>query len=93
VLNGKLTSPQGQIDKLTVKVDAQGNVNWQQFRTVQLAASPSPRPGAAPLATPGKSNASPSPKASPAPSPATASPTAKSADELLNDPNATDGFD
>jgi hypothetical protein len=97
VLNGKLTSPQGQIDKLTVKVDAQGNVNWQQFRTVQLVASPAPRPGASPLTTPGKSAASPaaspSPQASPAASPATASPTAKSADELLNDPNATDGFD
>jgi Domain of unknown function (DUF4333) len=49
VTNGKLTSPQGQIDKLVIKVDATGNVNWQQYRTIQAAASPSPgaspRPG------------------------------------------------
>jgi hypothetical protein len=96
VLNGKLTAPQGQIDKLTVKVDAQGNVNWQQFRTVQLAASPLPRPGASSAATPGKSAATPgkSPTLSPTASPtASPQPSAKSAEELLQDPNATDGFD
>jgi hypothetical protein len=92
VTNGKLTSPQGQIDKLVIKVDAQGNVNWQQYRTIQTIAT-SPSPGAA---LPGSSAAAKTPATdSSAPSPVSTapSPTAKSAEDLLNAPNATDGFD
>jgi hypothetical protein len=90
VTNGKLTSPQGQIDKLVVKVDATGNVNWQQYRTIQSVASPIASPVAAPL--PG---VSPRPAASVAkprtvPSPA---PAGKTAEEALDKPGATDGFD
>ncbi|NJR39095.1 MAG: hypothetical protein HC781_09970 [Leptolyngbyaceae cyanobacterium CSU_1_4] len=96
VTNGKLTNPPGQIDKLVVKVDAQGNVNWQQYRTVQAIAT-SPLPGSASPGSPavgnaaGKTSASPT-KASPSPASTAPSPTAKSAEDLLKDPNATDGF-
>jgi hypothetical protein len=94
VTNGKLTSPQGQIDKLVVKVDAQGNVNWQQYRTIQaIASSPSPSsalPGA-PTTSPKAAGAAGA-KASPSPASTAPSPSAKSAEDLLKNPNATDGF-
>lgn len=93
VINGKLTSPQGQIDKLVVKVDAQGNVNWQQYRTIQTIAT-SPSPGAAlPGAAASAKTSATSSKASPSPASTAPSPSAKSAEDLLKAPNATDGFD
>jgi hypothetical protein len=93
VTNGKLTSPQGQIDKLVVKVDAIGNVNWQQYRTIQ-AAAPVVTPGVSPRpSTPGttadKPGVAPSPTATIAP----AVSTGKTAEDALNQPGATDGFD
>jgi hypothetical protein len=92
VTNGKLTSPQGQIDKLVVKVDATGNVNWQQYRTIQVAASPSPiaspSPGLPGAAKPGTAASATSASPSPAPAPA-----GKSAEDALAKPGATDGFD
>jgi Domain of unknown function (DUF4333) len=93
VTNGKLTSPQGQIDKLVVKVDATGNVNWQQYRTIQAVATPTPIPGvsprpATPGASPAKPGAQPSPGAAPSPAPA-----GKTAEDALGKPGATDGFD
>jgi hypothetical protein len=92
VVNGKLTAPQGQIDKLTVKVDASGNVNWQQFRTIQVTVTPSPLPGTTPLTKP-KTGAAPASSPNASPAAASPSPTAKTGDALLNAPNATDGFD
>jgi hypothetical protein len=97
VTNGKLTNPQGQIDKLTIKIDPVGNLSWQQFRTVQVVATPTPSLGASPRATaaataskPGaNTNASPTSAATPA-----ADPAAKPGEEFLKqNPNATDGFD
>ena len=93
VSNGKLTSPQGQIDKLVVKVDAAGNVNWQQYRTIQAIATPSALPSSS---LPGSGNIDPAaktPATSSKASPSAASPSAKSAEDLLKAPNATDGFD
>jgi hypothetical protein len=87
VTNGKLTSPQGQIDKLVVKVDAIGNVNWQQYRTIQAVA---PLPGVSPPAVPGASPAPRSPAAKPVPNPVAAG---KTAEDALDKPGATDGFD
>jgi hypothetical protein len=99
VTNGKLTSPQGQIDKLVVKIDEAGNVNWQQYRTIQAIATPSPLPGSAlpGSALPGSPAAAPktaatSSKASPNPASTAPSPSAESAEDLLKAPNATDGF-
>jgi len=101
VTNGKLVSPLGQIDKLVVKVDAQGNVNWQQYRTIQatLAVSAEQRAAASQgTASPGATAASDkttatSAKAAPIPASTAPSPSAKSAEDLLKAPNATDGFD
>jgi hypothetical protein len=95
VTNGKLTSPQGQIDKLVVKVDATGNVNWQQYRTIQAAASPAPIPGITP-GRPGLPAAGTAPSASPTASPSASpspAPAGKSAEDALAKPGATDGFD
>jgi hypothetical protein len=91
VTNGKLTSPQGQIDKLVVKVDGIGNVNWQQYRTIQAAApaAPSTSPAAIPGVTPVKPASTPSPSAAIAPP----GKTGKTAEDALNQPGATDGFD
>jgi hypothetical protein len=88
VINGKLTTPQGQIDKLTVKVDAQGNVNWQQFRSIQVMATPSPAP---PL--PGRSPAAVPKPGAPSPAASPIAPSAKTGQDFLNNSNATDGFD
>ncbi len=93
VTNGKLTSPPGQIDKLVVKVDAQGNVNWQQYRTIQtIATSPLPRAALPGSPATSKTSATTS-KTSPSSASTTPSPVAKSAEDLLKAPNATDGFD
>jgi hypothetical protein len=88
VTNGRLTSPQGQIDKLVVKVDRIGNVNWQQYRTIQAVA-----PGTLPAAIPGVTSVKPA--STPSPSAAIAPPgkTGKTAEDALNQPGATDGFD
>ncbi len=102
VINGKLTNPQGQIDKLVVKVDAQGNINWQQYRTIQATlavsakqrATSSPLPGSALPGSPASSKTSAtSSKAAPSTASTAPSPSAKSAEDLLKAPNATDGFD
>jgi len=101
VTNGKLTSPQGQIDKLVVKVDAQGNVNWQQYRTIQATvavsaeqrATPLPLPGSALPGSPAAKTSATASKVSPSPVSTAPAPSAKSAEDLLKDPNATDGFD
>jgi hypothetical protein len=91
-----------QIDKLVVKVDAQGNVNWQQYRTIQatLAVSAEQRATSSPLprsvlpGSPASSKTSAtSSKASHSVVSTAPSPSAKSAEDLLKAPNATDGFD
>jgi hypothetical protein len=93
VTNGKLTSPQGQIDKLVVKVDATGNVNWQQYRTIQAIAPAAPGTSPAARATPIKP-ALTSPATSSSRYPQGVAPgTGKTAEEALDKPGATDGFD
>jgi hypothetical protein len=54
VTNAKLMvdgKTQGQVERITVKIDRQGNINWQQVRRL-VAAAPTPNPAASPTATP-----------------------------------------
>lgn len=92
-----ITISQGQTNLLlvniTVNVDAQGNVSWQQIRRQQAIARVPNSSASSTTTPPSQRNTTSQAPTAESPQPAVqAAPSGQTADDFLNDPNAADGF-